>query len=97
MVESAIPSRWLKATYWPAYQRTLAAETQERLTNVHLPFLPFKHMPIYLETNTFRLHYMQRLRCLALLPLLSLSLCGILDEVWEEVVGRERRRNAGAL
>jgi hypothetical protein len=75
----------------------LVAETREKPTNVHLPFLPFKHISIYLETNTFRLHYMQRLRCLALLPLPSLSLCGILEEVWEEVLGCERRRNAGAL
>jgi hypothetical protein len=54
-------------------------------------------MPIYLETNTFRLYYMQRLRCLALLPFLALPLCGLLDEVREEVLTCERRRDARPL
>ena len=66
-------------------------------TNMHFPLLPFYHMPVYLETNTFRLHNMQRLRSLALLPFLALFPRGLLDEVWQEVMRCERRRNARAL
>jgi hypothetical protein len=97
MVESAIPSRWLKAKYWSTYQRMLVVETQVKPTNVHLPLLPFKHMPIYLETNTFGLYNMQRLRCLALFPFLAISLCVLLYEVREEVLTCERRRNPRTL
>jgi hypothetical protein len=75
----------------------LAVETQVKPTNVHLPLLPFKHMPIYLETNTFGLYNMQRLRCLALFPFLAISLCVLLYEVREEVLTCERRRNPRTL
>ena len=97
MVESAIPSRWLKAKYWSTYQRMLVVEMQVKPTNVHLPLLPFEHMPIYLETNTFGLHNVQRLGSLALFPFHSLSLCVLLDEVREKVMGCERRRNPPPL
>jgi hypothetical protein len=66
-------------------------------TNVHLPLLPFKHMPIYLETNASRLNNMQGFRCFALFPFLPLSLCVVRDEVREEVMRCEGRRNAGTL
>lgn len=64
---------------------------------MHFPLLPFENMPVYLETNTFRLHYMQWLRSLALLPFLTLFPRGLFDEVREEIMGCERRRNAKAL
>jgi len=66
-------------------------------TNVHLPLLPFQHVAVYLETNAFRLHDMQRLGRCALLPFFSVSLCGVLYEVWEKFLGCERRGNARTL
>ena len=59
---------------------------------MHPPFLPFKYMPVYLETDAFGLDYMQRLGCLALLPLFALPSCSVLDEVWKEVLRCEGRR-----
>jgi hypothetical protein len=64
---------------------------------MHLPLLPFKHMPVYLETNAFRLHYMQRLRRLTLFPFFAVSSCVVLNEVWKKVMGCKRRRNAITL
>ena len=78
-------------------QRMRIFGTQGGRTDVHLPFLPFKHMPVHLETDTFRLHYMQRLGCFALLPFFTVSSCGFLDKVRKKVLGRERRRNARTL
>ncbi len=75
----------------------LVVEMQGGPTDVHLPLLPFEDMSVYLETNTMRLQYMQRLGCLALLPFLALSPRGVLDKVREEVLVCERRRNAGTL
>ena len=68
-----------------------------RLTDVHLPLLPFEYVPIYLEADAFRLHNMQRFGGFALLPFFPLSLCGSRDEVWEKVLRDKRRKNTGTL
>ena len=54
-------------------------------------------MPVYLETDTLRLHDMQRPRGLALFPLSALLLGCVLDEVWEKLLRSERWGNARTL
>ena len=64
---------------------------------MHLPFLPFEYIPIYLEADAFWLQNVQWFGCFTLLPFFTLFLCGSRDEVWEKVLRAKRRRNAGTL
>jgi len=58
IVESAMPSRWVNASGLE-FKTFFFSEGGERLTNVHLPILPFQNVAIHLEAHTFRLHYME--------------------------------------